>query len=95
MSDELERMMRVNYQQVFKQLLLSEFKSDPRLSPEFAYQTTEQQRKIDSEIQRRSEQMADALVSKLKKMGYLKKESDDAELESLIRNILEEFGTQR
>jgi hypothetical protein len=95
MSNELEKMMRENYRQVFKQLLLSEFKSDPRLSPEFASQAIEQQRKIDSEIQDRSEQMANALVSKLKGLGYLEKEPDDTELETLIRSILEGFGTKR
>jgi DNA-directed RNA polymerase specialized sigma54-like protein len=95
MSDELEKIMRANYEQVFKQLLLSAFKSDPSLAPEFVSQTIERQREIDSEIKKRSEEMADALVSKLKKRGYLEKEPDDTELEALIRSILEEFGTKR
>jgi len=95
MSHELERIMKANYEQVFKQLLLSAFKSDPSLTPEFVSQTTERQREIDSEIKKKSGEMADVLVSKLKKRGYFEKEPDDTELEALIRSTLEEFGTKR
>jgi len=82
-----------NYCQVFKQILSSLFKSDPGLSIDYLSAPIERQREIDAELAKKSVTMAKFLVSKLKERGYLQNEASDSELEALIRETLDKYGT--
>ena len=93
-ASNIEEIMTENYRQVFKQILSSLFKSDPKLRPEYMSEPIQRQREIDKEIEAKSAKMAKSLVSKLKARGFLESEPTDNELEALIRSTIEEFGTQ-
>ena len=96
MSEELlEKVMRTNYANVFREMLLAEFKSDPKVTPDYLAQPIKRQREIEKEISQLSEKMARALVSKLKSKGYLSKNPPDERLESLIRETIKEFGVKK
>ena len=94
-EEELERIMTMNYANVFREILLAQFKSDPKVTPEYLTQPIKRQREIEKEISQLSEQMARALVSKLKSEGYLAKEPTEKRLESLIRETIREFGVKK
>jgi hypothetical protein len=94
-EEELERLMSVIYANVFREMLLAEFKSDPEITPGYLTQPIKRQREIEKEISQLSEQMARVLVSKLKKEGYLTREPTEKKLESMIRETIKEFGVKK
>jgi hypothetical protein len=95
MSDkEIEQVMTVNYANVFREMLLASFKTNPKLSPDYLAQPIKRQRDVEREISRLSGEMAKALVSKLKAEDYLAKKPTDQKLRSLIRETLAEFGVK-
>ncbi len=94
-EDTLEKIMIANYSNVFKDLLLSAFNSNPKLTPTYLSQPIEKQRKIEAEIVKQSNDMAAFLVSQLKKQGYLTKEPSERQLEALIEKTFRKFGVQK
>lgn len=95
MKDEvLEQVMVSNYHHVFKEILLSIFKSNPKLTPAYMDQSMERQREIEGEIDARAGEMARSFVAKLKKKGWLTEEPTEKQLEKEIRRTLEEFGVR-
>ncbi len=84
-NSKLEQIMIRNYSNVFRQILLSAFKSDPELTTKFSLEPVLRQREIEKEVIRRSEEMALFLVDKIKREGYLSKEPTDDKLEALIK----------
>jgi len=91
----LEKIMIENYSNVFKDLLLSAFKSNPKLTPTYLSQPIQRQRKIETEIVKKSNEMASFLVGQLKIQGYLAKEPSEKELEALIEKTLRKFGVKK
>lgn len=92
MKDEmLEQVMVSNYHHVFKEILLSIFKSNPKLTPAYLDLSMKRQREVEGEIDTRSSEMARSLVEKLKKKGWLTEEPTKKQLEKEIRRTLEEF----
>ncbi len=94
-TDELEKVMTLNYSQVFQEMLLSALKSHPKLTPDYLSQSVARQREIEEEIKERSSKMAVALVGKLKAKGYLADEPPDDVLKGLILAIMQEFGVSQ
>jgi len=95
MTESLEKVMVESYSHVFKDLLLSAFKSNPKLSSSYLSEPIEKQREIESEIEKQSVDMAKFLVGRLKQKGYLAKEPSDKDLEELIKGTLRKFGVKR
>jgi len=94
-EENLEKIMTANYSRVFKDMLLAAFKSDPKLTPSYLSEPIQRQRKIESEIEKQSNEMAKLLVGRLKEKGYLTKEPSDKELKDLIRETLHKFGVSK
>lgn len=94
-QDTLEKIMIENYSNVFKDLLLSAFKSNPKLTPTYLSQPIQKQRNIETEIVKQSNEMASFLVGQLKKQGYLTKEPSAKDLEALIEKTLRKFGVKK
>jgi len=90
-NEELERIMVLNYTNVFREMLLSSLKANPKVTPDYLSQSIKRQREVEEQISRRSEEMARALVSRLKARGYLAKEPTRQALRSMIRQVLKEF----
>ena len=90
----LEQIMISNYSNVFRQMLLSAFKSDPSLTTQFSSEPVKRQREIEDEISKRSDEMARFLVGRMNQKGYLAEEATDDKLEALIKETLKQFGVK-
>jgi len=84
----LEKIMVMNYTRVIRELLLSQFRDDERLTPLFQSRSVKQQREIEEEIERRSKKAAVRLVAELKKRGGLETEPAQKELKEMIVQAL-------
>lgn len=91
---ELERIMIANYRNVFREMLLAAFKSDPTVTPDYLTQPIKRQREIEKDISVTAQKMAESLVSKMKGEGLLTKEPSNAKLRSMIRATLKESGVE-
>ncbi len=94
-AEGLETVMIANYTQVFRELLLSLFKTDPELGRSFLSQPISRQRDVESEVARLSDEMARSLVRKIKEHGYLDREPSDEQLQALINQTLGEFRPRK
>ncbi len=94
-TPRLEQIMIRNYSNVFRQMLLSAFKSDPELTTQFSSEPVERQREIEEEVTRRSEEMARFLVNNIRQKGYLSEDPTDDKLEALIKETLQHFGVKQ
>ncbi len=94
-EEEIERIMAANYANVFREMLLASFKTNPEVSPDYLAQSIKKQREVEKEISRLSSEMAKALVLKLKTEGYLTKEPPEPKLTSLIKETLAEFRVEQ
>lgn len=94
-GDTFEKILIENYSNVFKELLLSAFKSNPKLTPTYLSEPNQRQREIENEVAKQSNEMATFLVSQLKEHGYLVKEPTEKELQALIEKTLQKFGVKK
>lgn len=83
------------YKETIKAILISQLKDDKELLPLFHSKSIEEQRDIETEIDKQSERSAVDLVANLKKKGYLEKEPDEKELEKIIVATLKEHGFKK
>lgn len=96
MTDEsLERIMTVNFENVFRGLLLAAFNSNPKVTPDYLALPINRQRELEMEVSDLSRKMAKRLVSRLKKEDLITREPQDERLLSMIQDTLKDFGMKR
>ncbi len=94
-DDMLENVTVSAYYHVFKEILLTVLKSNPKLTPTYLDQSMKRQKEIESEIDTSARDMARSFVEKIKKKGWLTQEPTEKQLEREIRRTLEEFGVEK
>jgi hypothetical protein len=94
-EETFEKILIENYTNVFKELLLSAFKSNPKLTPAYLSEPNLRQREIENEILKQSHEMATFLVGQLKERGDLSKEPPEKDLRALIERTLQKFGVKK
>ena len=92
MKRSLKEVVIDEYRNTFREILSSQFRTNPNLSLKFFSASSDKQQGIDKEIERVSDEMANSLVKKLETKDYLKREPSNLELEHLIVDVLKEFG---
>ncbi|MEM2373448.1 MAG: hypothetical protein QXI11_03305 [Thermoproteota archaeon] len=83
------------YKGTIKEILFSILKDDEKLTHSFHSKPIEDQRKIEAEIDRKSEQIAIDLVVKLREKGYLKNEPSEETIRKLIIEVLTHHGIEK
>jgi hypothetical protein len=92
MTDDLENTMRKLYRNVIRDLLVSELLGHKDLAPDYFALSGKKQDDIEKEIDAKSVEISDDLVSELKKRDFLEKQPSDKELQDLIREVMRRHG---
>lgn len=92
MTTDLEDTMRRLYRNVIRDLLVSEIIGHRDLAPSYFAISGKKQEDIEREIDTKSIEISNDLVSELKKRGFLEKEPSDNVLQDLIREVMKRHG---
>jgi len=91
----LREIMIKQYEEVIKEILVTQFKDDEKLSSLFHSKSIKQQREIEREIDIKAHEIAVAIVNKLEKAGFLETTPSDKILERIITETLKKYGYQK
>jgi hypothetical protein len=92
MTDDLENTMRKLYRNVIRDLLVSEILGHKDLAPDYFALSGEKQDDIEKEIESKSVEISDDLVSELKERGLIERQPRDKELQDLIKEVMRRHG---
>jgi hypothetical protein len=92
MTDDLENTMRKLYRNVIRDLLVSEILGHKDLAPDYFALSGKKQDDIEKEIDAKSVEISDDLVSELKQREFLEKQPSDKELQDLIKEVMRRHG---
>jgi len=88
----LEDTMRALYRNVIRDLLISELVGHKDLAPDYFALSGKKQQDIEKEIDTKSLEISNDLVSELKTRGFLEREPSDQVLQDLIREVMKRHG---